>query len=97
MKQKSEVEKFLNNIKKNFDHFYGEDIAIIIDNKIEMHMIKRTKHSFNIPPKEDIENIYYFLREILDKSDQVLININHEGLLEIWLVFNNWFSGYLFL
>jgi len=51
-------------------------------------MIVRTKHSLNIPQKEDIENIYYFLRDILDKSDQIFINVNHEGLLETWFVFN---------
>jgi len=88
LKQKSEVEKFLNDIKKKFDHFYGEDVTKIIDNNFEMHMIVRTKHSLNIPQKEDIENIYYFLRDILDKSDQIFINVNHEGLLETWFVFN---------
>ena len=89
MKQKSEVEKFLNNIKKKFDHFYGEDTAKIIDNNFEMHMIIRTKHSLNIPSREDSEHRYYFLRDILDKSDQIFINVNHEGLLETWFVFNN--------
>jgi len=88
LKQKSEVEKLLNDIKKKFDHFYGENVAKIIDNGFEMHMIIRTKHSFNIPQKEDIENVYYFLREILDKSDQIFINVNHEELLETWFVFN---------
>jgi len=88
LKQKSEVEKFLNNIKKNFDHFYGDDVAKIIDNGFEMHMIVRTKHSLNIPPREDSEHIYYFLRNILDKSDKIFINVNHEGLLETWFVFN---------
>ena len=88
MKEKSEVEKFLNNIKKKFDHFYGEDVAIIIDNKIEMHMIIRTKYNLDIPSRDDKEHIYYFLRDILDKSDQIFINVNHEGLLETWFVFN---------
>ena len=89
MKSKSKVEKFLNDIKKKFDHFYGEDVTIIIDNKIEMHMIVRTKHSLDIPLKEDIENRYYFLRNILDESDQIFINVNHDGLLETWFVFND--------
>jgi len=88
MKQKSEVEKFLNNIKKKFDYFYGEDTAKIIDNNFEMHMIIRTKHNLNIPSREDTEHRYYFLRDILDKSDQIFINVNHEGLLETWFVFN---------
>jgi len=88
LKQKSEVEKFLNNIKKKFDHFYGGDVAKIIDNKFEMHIIVRTKHSLNIPSREETEKTYYFLRDILDKSDQIFINVNHEGLLETWFVFN---------
>jgi len=88
LKQKSEVEKFLNKTKKKFDHFYGEDVVKIIDNNFEMHMIIRTKHSLNIPSREDNEHTYYFLREILDKSDQIFINVNHEGLLETWFVFN---------
>ena len=89
MKSKSEVEKFLNNIKKKFDHFYGEDVAKIIDNKIEMHMIIRTKHRLDIPSRENTEHLYYFIRDIFDKSDEMFININWEGLLEAWFVFNN--------
>jgi len=88
LKLKSEVEKFLNDIKKKFDHFYGEDVAIIIDNKIGMHMIVRTKHNLDIPSREDTEHRYYFLRDVFDKSDQIFINVNHEGLLETWFVFN---------
>jgi len=44
-----------------------EDVAIIIDNKIGMHMIVRTKHNLDIPSREDTEHRYYFLRDILDK------------------------------
>lgn len=70
MKQKSEVEKFLNDIKKKFDHFYGENTAKIIDNKFEMHMIVKTKHMIKIPSKKSTEHIYYFIRDIFDKSDE---------------------------
>jgi len=88
LKSKQEVENFLNNTKKKFDHFYGEDVAKIIDNKFEIHMIVKTKHNLDIPSREDNEHRYYFIRDILDKSDQIFINVNHEGLLETWFVFN---------
>ena len=83
------MEKYLNNIKKKFDHFYGEDVAKIIDNKFEMHMIIKTKHMLKIPPKEDNEHLYYFIRDIFDKSDELFIEPNWEGLLEVWFIFDN--------
>ena len=89
MKEHKHIEKYLNDIKKNFDHFYGEDTAKIIDNKFEMHMIVRTKHNLDIPSRENTENRYYFLRDIHDKSDEMTIDVNWEGLLEVWFVFNN--------
>jgi len=86
MNNKKIIQKYLEETKEKFDWFFG-NCAKIVDNIVEMHMIVRTEHGFKIPPKEDIENIYYFLREIFDKSDNIFININNDGLLEYWFVF----------
>ena len=86
--KKEVVQKYLEETKEKFDWFFGE-CAKIVDNKTEMHMIVRTEHGFKIPSRENVENIYYFLRDIFDKSDNIFININHDRLLEYWFVFEN--------
>jgi len=86
--KKEVVQKYLEETKEKFDWFFGE-CAKIVDNKTKMHMIIRTKHGFKIPSRENVENIYYFLRDIFDKSDNIFININHDRLLEYWFVFEN--------
>jgi len=87
--KKEVVQKYLEGIKEKFDHFFG-CFTKIIDNKIEMHIIVRTKNGFVIPSKEDKDNIYYFLRDIFEKSGQINISYNNtERKLEYWFIFDN--------
>lgn len=86
--KKDDIQKYLVDIEKKFKWFYDASTRIV-DNNNSMHIIIKTKHSFQIPDREDVDNVDWYIRDIFDKANQIFININSDKLIEYWFVFNN--------